>query len=894
MDSQQPNVARAPRRPAASRDASSTAPAQDSLPATYPSAPFNVQQWPNQGIPAPPGQGAMSPQFAYPAYPAYFQPQMNQPYFDPQQQTQQQFAQWAYQQMMFSAQQHHQLAAAAQGTLSDYQRSRTQSGSESHHSQQQYFPNGAPAFQPGFAANSNAPSRNASPATEAPPQPFHPYRRPRGPSQSTGKAGDDWRSTTSSSSQPLPPVNPPYAQKNGSATSLNSSSGGGSARSGTDNGRRQASSGASGSPAGTPHGSVRSRNPPHINTDISDHRQRPSQQSPAPKAPPRPPSPSGSLPKPHHHRGSSTSSHASVSSATTAPRTSGGSNGSSSPPTSASPSHSGSARGARQPPKPSPLSQQQTFTASPDLSKRLSRDDSDLVTGVPTMGQVRSHGLKNRLRRALSLSAGQQLAESEAESTRLGSRRKVVAAKNDAEERLERQRAGSSAEGPSSAVSEQDPSLRSVKQKRSGSLFNKKFNASTDNISLSSTVSSASVMIRKLGSMGKLARRNSLMSITGLFKDKNKDGVSGEGSGKKGSGSKKADVVEASVTHTTVELDRGGEDVAGLSPAAMLARQHTLRTNAEAAAPKGKGKLPLGQAQTASPSKVAVPAAWERNTATRGDNPLARKGRASEDGRRADSFLSEEGSEGDVFDHISEEGGDDGDITVRVASLDLEPEPEIETNDEPWAVGIRRSLEKTLRPTKGILKHAGTYVQDAHLSGANSLHRSRSNSYNAVAAHTTEPGPLSSIPSPDPDHIDGLHKSTSPHETIIPPLDIPSSSFFSSGSSDKSPQSSTFAYAHPHMNSSAPALSTMFSSSTPSLGQRSTTTPAPSKKISFAAHLSVYDTFSPRTYDRRSEPATCNRLTPALAQRIKEELNSYKMEEMEVHYASRVHTHFFV
>lgn len=41
-------------------------------------------------------------------------------------------------------------------------------------------------------------------------------------------------------------------------------------------------------------------------------------------------------------------------------------------------------------------------------------------------------------------------------------------------------------------------------------------------------------------------------------------------------------------------------------------------------------------------------------------------------------------------------------------------------------------------------------------------------------------------------------------------------------------------------------------------------------------------------YDRRSEPATWSRLTPALAQRIKEELNSYKMEEMEVHTSSRI------
>ena len=40
------------------------------------------------------------------------------------------------------------------------------------------------------------------------------------------------------------------------------------------------------------------------------------------------------------------------------------------------------------------------------------------------------------------------------------------------------------------------------------SMFRMK-NMSTDNISLSSTVSSASMMIRRMGSIGKLARRNS-------------------------------------------------------------------------------------------------------------------------------------------------------------------------------------------------------------------------------------------------------------------------------------------------------------------------------------------------------------------------------------------------
>jgi hypothetical protein len=74
--------------------------------------------------------------------------------------------------------------------------------------------------------------------------------------------------------------------------------------------------------------------------------------------------------------------------------------------------------------------------------------------------------------------------------------------------------------------------------------------------------------------------------------------------------------------------------------------------------------------------------------------------------------------------------------------------------------------------------------------------------------------------------------------------------------------------------------------SPPTLAHRSATTPA--KRLAFANNLSVYDTFPPSVYDRRSEPATWSRLTPALAQRIKEELNSFKMEEMEVHAASRI------
>ncbi|KAK5128803.1 hypothetical protein LTR85_000136 [Meristemomyces frigidus] len=64
------------------------------------------------------------------------------------------------------------------------------------------------------------------------------------------------------------------------------------------------------------------------------------------------------------------------------------------------------------------------------------------------------------------------------------------------------------------------------------------------------------------------------------------------------------------------------------------------------------------------------------------------------------------------------------------------------------------------------------------------------------------------------------------------------------------------------------------------------------RNISFSPRIQFHDAWSSTEYDRRGEIATCNRLTPMLAQQIKEELNTFKME-MEVHEMSKPHTHFF-
>lgn len=87
-------------------------------------------------------------------------------------------------------------------------------------------------------------------------------------------------------------------------------------------------------------------------------------------------------------------------------------------------------------------------------------------------------------------------------------------------------------------------------------------------------------------------------------------------------------------------------------------------------------------------------------------------------------------------------------------------------------------------------------------------------------------------------------------------------------------------------------------------------TPNGSRNISFSPRIQFHDVWSSTEYDRRGEIATCNRLTPMLAQQIKEELNTFKMvsdprahvqmnaclhrrQEMEVHEMSKPHTHFF-
>jgi hypothetical protein len=356
----------------------------------------------------------------------------------------------------------------------------------------------------------------------------------------------------------------------------------------------------------------------------------------------------------------------------------------------------------------------------------MSRDDSDLAAMMMEAGpggSGRSSGFKGRFKRALSLNAAHTLHEEDESGMKTLRRPGTPAVPPVAPANSSN---GASPVGQSGDDDSMSTATNKTKKKsRAASLFNMRMNASTDNISLSSTVSSASVMIRKLGSMGKLARRNSLAGITSLFKDKkDKGGDDDEGGGsskkdkkdKKKKGAK-GQAVEASISHATVELDRNSSDWAnadltGLSPAAKLARQHTLKSNAEDAA-RAKAQAQLQATQAAN--VPAVPGPWEKNTTTRAENgPMKASGvtRVSEDGTRALVEEEEHASDGESGDanHMQsftseaweddeDWGGrtDDEDVTIRLGGTSINEE------EEDWVTDVPRPIERRI-PTKGILK----------------------------------------------------------------------------------------------------------------------------------------------------------------------------------------------
>ncbi|GAA5975315.1 hypothetical protein JCM5350_006427 [Sporobolomyces pararoseus] len=484
-------------------------------------------------------------------------------------------------------------------------------------------------------------------------------------------------------------------------------------------------------------------------------------------------------------------------------------------------------------------------------------------------------------------------------------------------------------------------------------LLNSKLNSSTDNISISSTVSSASVMIRKLGQMGKLARRNSLMGLTKAFKkDKNKDGQQDEEDPLKSTSlsSKKdkkgkSDASLASVSHATAEVESSPNRTStGMSPAAALAKRQQMHYAEQEAAAEAKARAlaaeeaaklgpPRGQHGRTDSDVASVKSGksgrWgigrskttDDVTGERSQNLEKEKeklksrskfGRLGFGGSKTDLHSSDTASVIDDASSITGTGRggsalglyQNDDSTAR-QSLEILAPPQSyatyggETVRRDSSSDYEPSLYRQgatpanaqVRAVKGILKGAGTYSQEQYAKPRPSFHRIRASSFDAPQQQGRPGSPgnaalVNVIPSQA--QVDGVApSSTSPRSDTHPPT----STEQIHDSAVSRVENGGSMYGNPSMNASAPVLSHF----TAQTATRSNSAPgATGRRIAFAANLSVHTTWPAAIYDRRAEPATCNRLTPTLAQQIKEELNSFKMEEMDVHPDSRKLTHFFV
>ncbi|CED84010.1 hypothetical protein [Phaffia rhodozyma] len=440
--------------------------------------------------------------------------------------------------------------------------------------------------------------------------------------------------------------------------------------------------------------------------------------------------------------------------------------------------------------------------------------------------------------------------------------------------------------------------------KRSRSLFNMR-NASTDNISIASAASTTSMMMKKIGSFGKLASKNSLIGISNMFKDKDKknkdlDGSDSPKDKKKGSPfrSRKCDVPSPTVTHFSVETDRvAATDSAILSPAAKLARQHTLRSRAEDDALSNRWAATVNE--DGHRLSIDVPTTWESNTVSRsadrpqlgGIEPVGSLGLVEPfmDGDRDDDHSSV----GSLTDLEGEVGAKDVDEVVDKLgqSILVDDDEEVLT----WDVQPV-SLDRT--PPKSILKVIPAQPDSTKENSGPAWNRSRSNS----SDNMTYSGGLSSsssfnqLPTPSSDLIDRTQsQAVSTDKSGKNILSSPPFAPFEDLTNRIDPvDRQSFPYSNHAQNSSAPTLS-LFNTPPMMMGTHRSVSVQPEKKreLIWAPNCAVYHTFHGSEYDRRSEPATCNRLTPQLAQEIKAFLNQFKLEEMEVHPTSRIYTHFF-
>ncbi|KAN0062913.1 bud neck involved protein [Thecaphora frezii] len=528
---------------------------------------------------------------------------------------------------------------------------------------------------------------------------------------------------------------------------------------------------------------------------------------------------------------------------------------------------------------------------------------------------------------------------------------------------------GSSAASISSRRSARPP-LSSANDSKRG-IFNRKFNTSTDNISISSTVSSASVMLRKVGNLGKLARRHSLMTLTNMFnKDKEREGRDGLhndsfgtlpgsaddsaiGSGANGKGrkskSKKASPSTASITHATVELESSRGSESGMTPAASYVRQHQLQMQqqaemeAKAARERAEAEAKASKAADTSASNTRQKMIEEEKQKMKSKRGWRKKlgGSASGGLISADApsglettYTDFDGADEHESAHYGGYAPSEATRSAGVSALppqlglsyedngfdpsfdneELQPPhmpaaggaedsgDEFETDSlRHWGEGIERSRASAanFKNPKSILKKTTSFDQLPNLERP-FAGRIRANSYDAPQPSTngltlgggTPSMTQISSTAASVERLDGIARSDSPHSPRSGDESSSARNTPRSASPHGGPPAGVLGH---HSNSSMPTLSLMMDGDAAPLTPRSVAAPPQTKKrLTFADEHIYHSTWPAHVYDRRGELATCNRLTPVLAQRIKEELNAYKMEEMAVAASSRIYTHFFV
>ena len=363
---------------------------------------------------------------------------------------------------------------------------------------------------------------------------------------------------------------------------------------------------------------------------------------------------------------------------------------------------------------------------------------------VEKVVEKKGSGMRYKLKKAFSINSGMSLVASggEAEGGKVVPMRRGSTSSNETNgpPRLSTHQLGNSTASLASTSTRPEgskPPPPANGSRRFG-ILNSKLNASTDNISISSTVSSASVMIRKLGQMGKLARRSSLMSLTKAFKStpSNKDDSASVGGASSTSklvkkDRQKSDVVSASVAHVTVELDSPSQipsSIGSMSPAAALAKKHQLQyaeQEATAAALAARSPSPITRfdvhARNGSATSIGAP-----NGTNKVDEGEGKKDKGKSKKKWGFGSLSSSSSKRDLLDEEDDKRSITGSVSSvgtgipRRGSFDnlagagrdeiYEDAPEevefvrLADGDEGRFAAFPPGPRRDARPTRGILK----------------------------------------------------------------------------------------------------------------------------------------------------------------------------------------------